>query len=62
MEAGMSVHFVERDEIFDAINGAVIIALDFRDNGARLHLADGRTILLPGAETVYICASKWILQ
>lgn len=54
--------YADHDEISDTIRGAEIVAIDFRENGARLWLADGRTLLFPGADTVYVCASKWLLQ
>ena len=61
MASGVLI-YVDHDEIADTLKDAVIIGMDFRDSGARLFLADGRTILFPGAETVYVCASKWLLQ
>ena len=54
--------YADHDEISDTIKDAVIIGMDFRENGARLFLSDGRTLLFPGADTVYVCASKWLLQ
>ena len=54
--------YADHDEISDTIKDAVIIGLDFRENGARVFLSDGRTLLFPGADTVYVCASKWLLQ
>lgn len=50
------------EDVHDAIGGAVILDFECRDNGVRIFLEDGRTLLLPGADMVLICVSKRFLQ
>lgn len=57
-----SLVFAEQDEVDAVIEGAVIERFEMQDDGARIFLEDGRTVLIPGATAFLICFTKGIIH
>lgn len=58
----MEVALGTQENISDAVEGATILRLEFTDEGVHIVLKDGRTLVLPDAQIIAVCQSKYFLQ